>query len=99
MSVGLALLALGLVACSPKSSKAGASTTAPNGASSTSGPTSTVAVSGTGIGKIKHVVVIMQENRSFDSYFGTFPGGQRPVHCLPTQPGHQELRPTIPRLG
>jgi phospholipase C len=24
--------------------------------------------------KIKHVVVIMQENRSFDEYFGTFPG-------------------------
>ena len=24
--------------------------------------------------KIKHVVVIMQENRSFDNYFGTFPG-------------------------
>ena len=28
-----------------------------------------------GIFKIKHVVVIMQENRSFDQYFGTFPGG------------------------
>ena len=28
----------------------------------------------TGIHKIKHVVMIMQENRSFDSYFGTFPG-------------------------
>ncbi|HEV2369001.1 MAG TPA: alkaline phosphatase family protein [Acidimicrobiales bacterium] len=27
-----------------------------------------------GIQKIRHVVVIMQENRSFDSYFGTFPG-------------------------
>jgi phospholipase C len=27
-----------------------------------------------GIHKIKHVIVIMQENRSFDSYFGTFPG-------------------------
>ncbi|MHB8512577.1 MAG: alkaline phosphatase family protein [Actinomycetota bacterium] len=27
-----------------------------------------------GIGKIKHVVVIMQENRSFDHYFGTYPG-------------------------
>jgi phospholipase C len=27
-----------------------------------------------GIHKIKHVVVIMQENRSFDSYFGTYPG-------------------------
>src|SRR5881392_464985 len=27
-----------------------------------------------GIHKIKHVVVIMQENRSFDHYFGTYPG-------------------------
>jgi phospholipase C len=26
-----------------------------------------------GIHKIRHIVVIMQENRSFDSYFGTFP--------------------------
>src|ERR1700757_2539138 len=28
----------------------------------------------TGIHKIKHVIVIMQENRSFDQYFGTYPG-------------------------
>jgi len=27
-----------------------------------------------GADKIQHIVVIMQENRSFDSYFGTFPG-------------------------
>ena len=27
-----------------------------------------------GIQKIQHVVMIMQENRSFDSYFGTYPG-------------------------
>ena len=27
-----------------------------------------------GIHRIKHVIVIMQENRSFDSYFGTYPG-------------------------
>jgi len=27
-----------------------------------------------GMAKLKHVVIIMQENRSFDSYFGTFPG-------------------------
>jgi phospholipase C len=27
-----------------------------------------------GIHKIKHVIVILQENRSFDSYFGTYPG-------------------------
>ena len=28
-------------------------------------------VSLAGIHKIRHVVVVMQENRSFDSYFGT----------------------------
>ncbi|HET6449436.1 MAG TPA: alkaline phosphatase family protein, partial [Conexibacter sp.] len=27
-----------------------------------------------GIHAIRHVIVVMQENRSFDSYFGTFPG-------------------------
>jgi len=38
-----------------------------------------------GIHRIKHVVVIMQENRSFDSYFGTFPGadGIAPGICVP----------------
>jgi phospholipase C len=41
--------------------------------------------------KIKHVVVIMQENRSFDSYFGTFPGADginlAAPPCVP-DPGH-----------
>lgn len=32
-----------------------------------------------GIHKIKHVVMIMQENRSFDEYFGTYPG----AHGIP----------------
>jgi phospholipase C len=27
-----------------------------------------------GIHKIKHIIVVMQENRSFDTYFGTYPG-------------------------
>ena len=43
-----------------------------------------------GILKIRHVIVIMQENRSFDSYFGTYPGadgipmsGGRPTVCVP----------------
>jgi phospholipase C len=38
-----------------------------------------------GIHKIRHVIVIMQENRSFDSYFGTFPGadGIPSGACLP----------------
>jgi len=37
------------------------------------GPTGTYVVP-PGIHKIRHVIVVMQENRSFDSYFGTFPG-------------------------
>jgi phospholipase C len=37
------------------------------------GPTGSYLVP-SGIHKIKHVIVIQQENRSFDSYFGTFPG-------------------------
>jgi phospholipase C len=43
-----------------------------------------------GIHKIRHVVILMMENRSFDSYFGTFPGGDgiprrggRFTVCLP----------------
>jgi len=38
-----------------------------------------------GIHKIKHVIVIMQENRTFDSYFGTFPGvnGLPKNICIP----------------
>src|SRR5437899_2410644 len=44
----------------------------------------------TGIDKIDHVIIIMQENRSFDSYFGTYPGadgipmqGGVPTVCVP----------------
>ncbi len=44
----------------------------------------------TGIHKIQHVVIIMQENRSFDSYFGTYPGADgipmkdgQPTVCVP----------------
>ena len=46
------------------------------------GPTATT---DTGIHKIKHVIVIMQENRTFDSYFGTFPGanGLPKNVCIP----------------
>ena len=47
-----------------------------------------------GIHKIKHVIMIMQENRSFDSYFGTYPGAAGiPAHdgvptvCVPNPAG------------
>jgi phospholipase C len=53
-----------------------------------------------GIHKIKHVVVIMQENRSFDSYFGTFPGADgiamkdgKPRACAPDPKTHICVRP------
>jgi phospholipase C len=37
-----------------------------------------------GLEKIEHFVFIMQENRAFDSYFGTYPGadGIPPGVCL-----------------
>ncbi len=40
-------------------------------------------------GKIEHVVVLMQENHTFDNYFGTFPGadGPPPGTCMPVDPG------------
>jgi phospholipase C len=40
-----------------------------------------------GLGKLKHLIFIIQENRSFDSYFGTFPGADgfpSPLPCLPS---------------
>ena len=53
-----------------------------------------------GIHKIRHVIVIMQENRSFDSYFGTYPGANGipmvngvPTACLPDTGGRPCVRP------
>ena len=37
-----------------------------------------------GLSNIQHIVVIMMENRSFDSYFGTYPG----AHGIPMRNGH-----------
>jgi len=57
-------------------------------------------VSAGDIHKIQHVVIIMQENRSFDSYFGTYPGADGiamqngvPVACIPSLPGKPCVRP------
>src|ERR1051326_5898179 len=53
-----------------------------------------------GIHRIKHVVVIMQENRSFDSYYGTYPGADGipmkdgvPTVCVPDPQTHQCVKP------
>jgi phospholipase C len=69
----LALVMAGAACSSATKSGPGATGSRPSasspGASDTSSSGST-----TGIHNIKHVVVIMQENRSFDTYFGTYPG-------------------------
>jgi phospholipase C len=64
-------------------------------------PSAASASSGaSGIHKIKHVVVIMQENRSFDSYFGTYPNADgiprkngKPSPCLPNSKSGKCERP------
>jgi phospholipase C len=48
-----------------------------------------------GIHRIRHVIVIMQENRSFDSYFGTFPGADG----IPMKNGVPSVCVTDPATG
>src|SRR5919202_654733 len=55
-----------------------------------------------GIQTIKHVIIIMQENRSFDSYFGTYPGADAiprkngvPTVCVPNPLTHQCVKPYL----
>jgi phospholipase C len=56
-----------------------------------------------GIHKIKHVVIIMQENRSFDSYFGTYPGADglprnkkgQFTTCSPDPANHTCVKPYL----
>ena len=57
---------------------------------------------GDGIHKIRHVVIIMQENRSFDHYFGTFPGADGipmqngvPTPCLSAPSLKTCIRPYV----
>jgi phospholipase C len=45
-----------------------------------------------GIHKIRHVVIIMQENRSFDTYFGTYPHADG----IPGLAGHPGKVPCVP---
>ena len=66
--LGLCAAALTVVAASCSSPSAPSAVERVSG-----GPTGSYVVPA-GIHKIKHIVVIQQENRSFDSYFGTYPG-------------------------
>ena len=55
-----------------------------------------------GMHKIKHVIVVMQENRSFDTYFGTYPGADgipmsngTPTVCVPDPQNGQCVKPFV----
>jgi phospholipase C len=97
--VGAALL---LAACGGGSGPSGgqgtsgsstqASTTGSTGSSTTTTTTITPPPGLEGIHKIRHVVIIMQENRSFDSYFGTYPGADG----IPGLAGNPGSVPCVP---
>ncbi len=91
----LAIVAVGALVASGCSS----GSTAHTASTPTSTKTATTSIP-PGIHKIKHVIVIMQENRSFDSYFGTYPGADgipaahgRFTVCVPNPASHTCERP------
>src|SRR5258707_6371888 len=91
-ALAMVLLATGLAACSgdppaPSPAKPSASRSDPTSPALVPPGATQLAA---GIHKIQHVIIIMQENRSFDSFFGTYPGADgipdkngRFTVCLP----------------
>jgi phospholipase C len=71
-----------LAACS---STAGAADPTPSAA-----PPATPAATVTGVKKIKHVVVLMQENRSYDSYFGKLHDEGQPASSAEPSTGNPD---------
>ncbi len=74
----------------------------PTAAAAKATASSRAAAPAAGIHKIRHVVIIMQENRSFDSYFGTYPGAdgipgvagnKGKVPCVPDPAAHDCVKP------
>jgi phospholipase C len=59
------------------------------------GPGPALATPAEGIHNIQHVVMVMQENRTFDNYFGTYPAanGIPPGVCVPDPVAHSCVRP------
>ena len=91
--VGTGALATAVIACAL--SACGGGGAKPKAPGRPHLPVTVVAPSPTGIHKIQHVVIVMQENRSFDSYFGTYPGADG----LPASGGHFTVCNPDPRRG
>ena len=90
-----ALICAGLAACGVLAGCSGPSSrpapsSSPGAVEEVSGGPSGSYIVPAGIHKIKHVIIVMQENRSFDTYFGTYPGADgipmkdgTPTVCVP----------------
>jgi phospholipase C len=62
-------------------------------------PAPAVPAADAGIHKIKHVIVIMMENRSFDSFFGTYPGADGiPKNVCVPDPRAKCVKPFVDHL-
>jgi phospholipase C len=89
--------ALVIAGCGGGSSHAGshgskASSSLTSGSTTATTPNGTPGPAAVGIHKIRHVVIIMQENRSFDTYFGTYPGADG----IPGLAGNPGTVPCVP---
>ncbi|MGN6170837.1 MAG: alkaline phosphatase family protein [Solirubrobacteraceae bacterium] len=89
-----ALLAVGVLLAVAVASTSGSASSSPSGRAQFDSPAHSNARL-SGIHKIRHVVVIMQENRSFDNYFGTYPRARG----IPGLAGHRGKVPCIPDPG
>ncbi|HLB39751.1 MAG TPA: alkaline phosphatase family protein [Actinomycetota bacterium] len=74
--VAITALVVIAVACTAATTTTSTSTPTPTPTNAPTMPT------GRGINKLEHLIFIVQENRSFDHYFGTYPGADG----LPTKP-------------
>src|ERR1700728_1433897 len=88
--LGLVALAIGLLLAGGGGGSSHHVTQTSSTGTSTANPLSTTTVGpqppAVGIHKIRHIVIIMQENRSFDSYFGPDPGADG-IQGLAGDPG------------
>ena len=88
----LLVFALVAVACTGASSAGpdGSPTASSSSGASSASPTGSPQPEPHGLEHIQHVIFVVQENRSFDHYFGTFPGADgipmkdgKPTVCIP----------------
>ena len=98
--VALVLVAMLAAACSLASGETGSTTSSPAGSSPSPSPGPDMTKLEQAQLHLKHLVFIVQENRSFDHYFGTFPGANgfpmrngRPSVCVPDPIAHACVHP------